>query len=195
MLQNKSLKISSFVPSYFHFLGSRPFCILSGNVFRFLLPLKALMHKHVVMLGTQRKEKKGPKTFCFGNGNFCFGNGTAATAPNIQTCCSILISALFQLLFWNYTWACLVPSVRSFTVQNSCAWPRVIESLCGLGKCQGSAPRGVRGLGWPQSLGESSTWIMESQGWLKFGGDLPAAASLTRGEAKVGKTIPTVTHK
>lgn len=161
-----------------HFLVQRPLCILSGNILRFLLPFKAPMHKHVVIFGIHRK--KGHKTFCF-------GNGMASTAPSIQNYCSILTSALFQLLFWplhlgmSGTFCQELP--RAGHVQNSLAWIRLMSGCV----VWGSVPWALRGLGWPQSLGESSTRIMESQELLQFGGGLPAAASLTRVGAKVGK--------
>lgn len=72
----------------------------------------------------------------------------AATAPNIQTYCSILISTLFQLLFGmlhlGMSGTFCQELHHAGHVQNSPAWTRVAECLCGLGKCpagQGSAMR------------------------------------------------------
>lgn len=118
------------------------------------------------------KRKNGHKTFCL-------GNGTDATAPNIWTCCSNLISTLSQFLFWTLHLGMCGTFCQQLHcaghVQNSLAWHRVNEHLCGLGKCptgHGSVPWGVRGLGWLQNLGESSTGITESQGLLQLGGGL-----------------------
>lgn len=88
------------------------------------------MHKHVVALGIHRgkKRKRDTKHFVLRMAWLQLPQTSKPIAPSLfQLCSSYCLGC--------YTWACLVPSVRSFTMLGTCRIPLPGQGL--LGVCVG----------------------------------------------------------
>lgn len=109
------------------------------------------------MLGIHRKEKKGAQTILFWEWHSC----NCPKHPNLLLHSYFsFVSVTVLGISPGHVWYLLSGASPCWAHAEFLCLARVNECLYGLGKCHSSVPWGVRGLGWPQSLGESSTWII-----------------------------------